>query len=470
MSLKSKLWLLLLSSSLTALLLLIGTSAIIGLLFNQGYTHENLNELGHQLTEQAQRSNANPEQIEGLLTAFKTEHPSIEISWLTEDGQLRYATDGRTADYNMNELMNQFLHMPFNLWEKDREISLLFDWSLENKQQFLMMSLPSNAMQGSQIYIYIQNNAQFIQLLLPVALFILTPYVFALFFFLRWNQRLKKLNLAMKEFDASGSILAIKNNSNDEIGQLTRSFNDMSNRIRSYVNQIQELDDKRKSLTADISHDLRTPLTMIIGYAEALDTQIIKKPEEQKKYTANLLKRAKYMDVLLQKLLEIAQLDTYKHRVRLKKQDVGETMRLIVADYIPVLESRAIEMDIQIPEKPIYTSFDEEMMERSIRNLIENAIQHGGEGKYLGIFLMKTNSHIEISIIDHGPGIAEEKQQLIFERFYRGAEGRVGEGLGLGLSIVQEVANAHQGYVRMQSSPHEKTTFTLFLPKNSNNS
>ncbi|GIQ70793.1 sensor histidine kinase [Xylanibacillus composti] len=464
MNLKSKLWLLLLASSLSSLILLIGIAAVIGLIFNQGYTHHNLSELGNQLSRMMEQIGPDDEQIQQQLAAFRNEHPHIDLTWLSENGELRYATDGRTSDYNMNELMNRFLNMPSNLWENEAEITLIFDWQWEGLQQFLVMSLPSEVMQSSQIFIYIQNSAQFIQLLLPVALFMLTPYVFALFFFLKLNRRLQLLNQAMITFDASGAHEVDENASKDEIGQLTRSFNDMSARIRSNIIRIRELEAKRKLLIADISNDLRTPLTMIIGYAESLDKQIVKSPEEKKKYMTYLLRRATYMDVLLQKLLEIAQLDTYKDRVQLVHQDLGETIRLIAADYIPVVESMSIDMDFHIPEQPLYVSFDQPLIERALRNLIENAIQHGGEGKYLGIFLKKTKNQVHITIADRGPGIELAKQRFIFERFYRGPEGRGGEGLGLGLSIVQEVANAHKGYVRMESRPNEKTKFTLILP------
>ncbi|MCM3761925.1 HAMP domain-containing histidine kinase [Alkalihalobacillus oceani] len=466
MNLRGKLWLLLLSSSLTSLLLLIGIAAVIGWLFNQGYTHQNLNTLGQELARQAQQSEAESGQTADLLEDFQRDHPVIELAWLGADGQLRYATNGRTFDYDINEVMNLFLNMPQYLWEEGEQITLLFDWQTGEEQQFLIMSLPNDAMQGSQIFVYIQDYAQFGQLLLPLALFILTPYVFALIFFLRLNRRLTALNHAMKTFDANDTSLLIETESSDEIGQLTRSFNEMANRIRANVARINELDAKRKSLIADISHDLRTPLTMIIGYAESLDKHLLKNPAEQQKYMTNLLRRAQYMDDLLQKLLEIAQIDKYKQHIRFVRQDLGETIRLIAASYIPIVEAKGIEVDIHIPEEPLYLAYDASLLERAARNLIENAIQYGGDGRYLGIFLRQEEEHVTITVADHGPGIDAEKQKLIFERFYRGAKGRGGEGFGLGLAIVQEVANAHNGYVRITSQPQEETMFTLFLPKN----
>lgn len=170
------------------------------------------------------------------------------------------------------------------------------------------------------------------------------------------------------------------------------------------------------------------------------------------------------MDGLLQRLLEIAQLDTYKERVQFIFQDIGETIRLIAADYIPILETQMIEMDIHIPEQPVYATFDQPLIERAVRNLIENAIRYGKKGKFLGIILKETEDHVHITVVDHGPGIASEKQKLIFDRFYRGAEGRGGEGLGLGLSIVKEVVHAHKGSIAIESVPNVKTAFTISLP------
>lgn len=97
--------------------------------------------------------------------------------------------------------------------------------------------------------------------------------------------------------------------------------------------------------------------------------------------------------------------------------------------------------------------------------MIENAIQYGSEGGYLSLALEEKDHHIKIAVTDHGPGISKEQQAFVFDRFYRGTDGREGEGIGVGLSIVKEVAVAHQGTIELQSEPGRETTFRLILPK-----
>ncbi len=464
MTLRRKLWILILASSITGFILLFGIAALIGSLFNQGYTHESIKQIGEQLLADIE-SSGNPEEITAHFSDFVASHPAFKLYWFDQNGDVNYASDSRQQSFEMDEILSHFSNMPESLWEAEQDSSFVFPWNAGGKPQYLLMVVPSEAMQGSQIFFYVQDNQEFIQLLIPVALFFITPYIFALFFFSRLNRRLKRLNQAMKEFDTEGSMTQIEDHSRDEIGQLNRNFNEMADRIKSNVIQIQELESKRKSLIANISHDLRTPMTMIIGYIETLQSNIVKNEEEKKEYFDIILRRSKYMDQLLEKLLEISQLDTYKSRIRLKELDIGEQLRVIAADYFHVIEAKQIFFDVQITEEPVIVSIDPQLVERAIRNLMENAIQYGGDGKYLGLSLRETTDEIIVAISDYGKGIPEEMQNQIFERFYRGSKARTGDGLGLGLSIVQEVAAAHHGRVEVESIPDQKTCFRFIVPK-----
>lgn len=464
MNLRTKLWLLIVTSTIAGFLLLFGIILIMGALFNKGYTHGSLNQIGTSFTAKAEQLENQPDQVKSLIDRYAKEHPDLRLEWFGHDGTLRYDSDGRTRPYSFDEWSNRFLNMPFSLWESDQTITLVFTWGQTDHSQYLYLSLPSEAMQGNQVYLYIRNNIAMLQLLIPIVLFLVTPYIFALFFFGRINRRLKKLNQAMNQIDAQGSMVALEDRSNDEIGQLTRHFNSMSKRISDQVSQIQEFETKRKTLIANISHDLRTPLTMIQGYAETLHSGMVQGEEEKKSYIEIILRRSRYMDQLLQKLFEISRLDTHKDRIRLEKVNCSEQLRRIAADYVRVLESRGMEFDIQIPERAIYSRIDSHLFERAVRNLIENAIQYGSAGVYLGLALEMNRDQLEIKIIDRGPGIPEEQQRRIFERFYRGSDGREGEGIGIGLSIVKEIAAAHEGSVQLQSIPYEQTAFSLILP------
>src|SRR5690606_21358646 len=167
-----------------------------------------------------------------------------------------------------------------------------------------------------------RNNRDFLALILPFLLFLLTPYIVSFLFVLRMNHRLKKLTNAMKNVDVEKSVITINDPSRDEIGQLTRHFNSMSERISEQVAQIQEFERNKKTLTANLSHDLRTPMTKIQGYAETLHEELDETTEKNKMFVEIILRQSQYMEKLLQKLLEISNLDTRKENIELKPLNI----------------------------------------------------------------------------------------------------------------------------------------------------
>ncbi len=462
MNLRTKLWLLIVASTFTGICLFSIATWVTGELTNHGYTHKELNELGIELTKEA--AQVPPSQVDAIFDRFAMEHPTVQLDWFDQDGSLQYASDGRMHDYDFASIAKRFLNMPANLWEDDRNITLVFDWKQDTRSQFLFMSLPSNAMQNKQFFFYVRDNLTYVQLLIPFVLFLTALYSFALFFFARINRRLGKMNKAMNAVDAQGSAITLEESSKDEIGQLTRHFNRMSKRIREQIGQIQEYETKRKALIANLSHDLRTPMTMIQGYAETLHAGVVQDEEERRKCTEIILLRSHYMDRLLQKLLDISQLDTPSERLRWAKINVSELLRKTAADYVPVLENQEFAFEVHIPEPSLLVWGDPHLIDRAVRNLLDNAMQHGGSARYLCLSLDVRETAYNISITDHGPGVSREQKPLLFERFYRGSKGREGEGLGIGLSIVKEVAEAHHGKVHISSDPLSETTFSMILP------
>lgn len=470
MNLQWKMMLLILASTITGILLLISSSIFVGFFFTDGYTHNDLNRIGNELAGEAelQASDADQEkakdQVESLIKRYRQQHSSIQWEWFSEDGTLQYATSQRSEPYTFDQLMDRFVGMPDKLWGTDEKITLIYKWEWINRPQYLILSVSSQAMQGTQLSLYVKQYWMLVYLFVPLSLFFITPYIFFFFYFTRMNRRLKKINNAMQELDAKGSNFTIHDQGKDEISQLSRHFNHMSDRIQEQVAEIQDHERKRQTLIANLSHDLRTPLTMIHGYAEILHKGMFENEQERQMYNEIILRRAQYMNQLLHKLLEVSQLETHPEQIHLETVNVSEQLRQLAADYIIVLEKHGMSFDMHIPDQPIITLADLHLLDRAVRNLIENAIQYGQSGKYLRLELTTVQNTVEISVTDHGPGIPEEKQEYIFQRFVRGSESREGEGLGIGLAIVQDIATIHNGSVRLSSTLGKGSTFTLVLP------
>ncbi|MFD0958136.1 HAMP domain-containing sensor histidine kinase [Paenibacillus chungangensis] len=487
MNLKTKLWLMVITASFTGLVLFIASIVIMGSLTSRGYTHESLNQIGHQLVEDAGNQALDlkrgevDERIQSLLDLTRDEHPQMSLEWFSKEGTLQYATNQRKEPYAFDEMMERFVGMPNKLWGFDDEaVTLVFHWALDNEPQYLIMSMPSKEMRGTQVFVYVRQSWMLLTLFIPLGIFFITPIIFSLLFFTRINRRLKTLNRAVQEFDARSTRIVLDDRGNDEIIQLNRHLNHMSDRILDQVAQIQDNERKRHTLIANLSHDLRTPLTMIQGYAETLYDGLYQDDKEIRAYSEIVLRRSRYMNKLLQKLLEISRMDMHPARGQLKRTNLSEQLRKLAADYIVILENYGMSFAIEIPEQSIEVMIDPPLMERAVRNLIENALQYGRSGGYMGLSLRKVivadasdrnegrdsqrHYEVEISVTDKGPGIPVEKQEIIFERFIRGSRAREGEGLGIGLSIVKEVAGFHKGSVRLESKPDIHTTFTLVIP------
>jgi signal transduction histidine kinase len=141
-----------------------------------------------------------------------------------------------------------------------------------------------------------------------------------------------------------------------------------------------------------------------------------------------------------------------------------ETLKEILKGSM-ILDGDQILLDVDAPDEDIHLSMDAPLMERALRNLLDNAIRYGKAGRYLGIQLTADEQSVNVIVKDKGKGIPPEHQAHIFERFYRVDSGRKGEGLGIGLAIVKDIALAHQGNVEMSSTPNVETLFRIKLPR-----
>ncbi|MBE1555340.1 HAMP domain-containing sensor histidine kinase [Sporosarcina limicola] len=280
------------------------------------------------------------------------------------------------------------------------------------------------------------------------------------------NKRIRKLNHALNQLNIYGDVIVLEDNAKDEIGQLTKHYNSMAQRIQNQATEIAQFESRRKQLLSNLSHDLRTPLTMILGYAETIRNGLYKDKMELQASAKIILQRSRYMDKLLDQLLDLTKKNVETLTLHLASHNVSEQLRKIVAEYLLFLDGQNYSVPVDIPDTEIEAFIDAELIERVIRNLLDNAVRYGKSGHYLGIILEETQHDIKIGIKDKGKGIELGEQEKIFERFYRADGSRKGEGLGIGLSIVKEIVELHHGSINLTSVPYEQTIFLITLPKN----
>ncbi len=277
--------------------------------------------------------------------------------------------------------------------------------------------------------------------------------------------RLKKAARSIKEGNLEHSITALKN---DEIGQLTQSFEEMRIKLNE-SSAIQKLyEENRKELIAHISHDLKTPITSIKGYIEGIRDGVADTPEKYDRYIQTIYSKSMDLDHLIDELFLYSKLDLGKVPFDFEEID----LKNYLADYLEELsfdlEKKNIKVSFEYNESGYYCVMaDLEKLKRVLGNIVENSVKYMDKEEKELKFLLNGNRHqVEMVVVDNGPGIPEESIPYIFNQFYRAEESRskLTGGSGLGLSIAQMIIEEHHGHIRAESKPNVGTKIIISLP------
>lgn len=220
------------------------------------------------------------------------------------------------------------LSMPQNLWGVDKPVTLTFSINQVDQPYYLLMSLSSDDMKQGQFYFFMRTFKVMSIFMLPLIVAFLFPYLLSLWFFSSMNKRINKLNNAIGQLNLQSKPTLIEDTKKDEIGQLTTHYNAMALRLHNQAKQIKQYDKRRKLLLSNLSHDLRTPLTMILGYAETIRAGLYKDEKELQASAKVMLHRSRYMDKLLDQLLDITQQDEGNLEPCVARHNVSEMMRI----------------------------------------------------------------------------------------------------------------------------------------------
>jgi two-component system OmpR family sensor kinase len=251
---------------------------------------------------------------------------------------------------------------------------------------------------------------------------------------------------------------------NTEVGRLVNTLNMMLGRIEESFAARVDSESKLRRFVADASHELRTPITAIRGFAELHRQGAVTGEEKTKELIGRIENESKRMGSLVEDLLLLARLDQSREMkaepVNLSKlvSDAVESARAAGPNHV---------VDFSNPDEEIYALGDNDRIHQVVANLLANARTHTPAGTKIDVSVIQSEDGVRIRIADNGPGLSEKDQSRIFERFYRADASRVrtdGEGTGLGLSIVDAVMRAHAGQVSVESELGKGAAFTLFFP------
>lgn len=221
-----------------------------------------------------------------------------------------------------------------------------------------------------------------------------------------------------------------------------------------------------KKMISNISHDLKTPLTVITGYLEmvALNKAI---PIDEERKISKAYEKAEELQTLITKFFDLTKIESGDKQVSLEKVNLNEVCKKCMLGFYEILTDNELEISINIPNKNLYAIGNEEILTRILNNLISNAIKYGSEGNIIGLNLTTNDQFIYIEIWDKGKGIQEKEQEKIFERLYtlEDSRNKMYQGSGLGLTITKRLVESIDGKIQLTSEPYDKTTFTIQLKK-----
>lgn len=241
-------------------------------------------------------------------------------------------------------------------------------------------------------------------------------------------------------------------------GQLNRMLADRQRMKADFRKQ--EISSKK--MLSNISHDIKTPLTVILGYLEIMRLHY---PEDET--VGKVEAKAGQVMELINHFFTLAKLEAGDMELKISKIKIGEICRESILSFYDILTKKDFVVDVLIPEKDIFVQGEKEAIDRILSNLISNAVRYGSDGKYLGLLLREDKSYAYIDIVDKGKGIEKAFAANVFERLYtmEDSRNRQIQGNGLGLTIAKNLAKQLGGDIFLDSEPNIKTTFTIKLKK-----
>ena len=249
---------------------------------------------------------------------------------------------------------------------------------------------------------------------------------------------------------------------NELTAPLAYEINEIIVSYESRLSIVRQTEETNRQLMTSLSHDVRTPLTTLIGYLDAAHKGLVT-GKDRDDYIETARRKAHDLKEYIDVLFDWFKLNSDEFALEIQPIEAAELTRNILIDWIPIFEDKQVDYDIDIPEQPVRVRLDMDSYMRILNNLIQNVIAHSHADK-IKIVLSKQGNNMELLLADNGVGIEKEDLKHIFERLYKCDKGRSEKGSGLGLSIVHQLVEKMGGSVTVESVPGKGTEFMLLFP------
>ncbi|MBQ2238578.1 MAG: HAMP domain-containing histidine kinase [Lachnospiraceae bacterium] len=299
--------------------------------------------------------------------------------------------------------------------------------------------------------------------------FVFVIIFFALYYLLisrKMVDGLRSISKSVEQMKEGNFDITLDLDGNDEVSVLARSVLEMSDEIKAMMEKQKRLEQEKDDLITSVAHDLRTPLTSILGYLDLILYNQEISMEEKVKYLTIVNKKSLQLKKLIEELFDYTKYSKNQMIPKKIKLDITKFMEQIVEEFYPSFYENHIEVCTNFPTKSIFIDADGDLLARAIGNILNNAVKYGADGKQIIITMKEVKSQIKISIINFGQIIPKEDIDKIFDRFFRVEQSRSEKtgGTGLGLAIAKSIFELHEASVEVTSG-EEGTEFLITFLK-----
>ncbi|MFS0556559.1 sensor histidine kinase [Brevibacillus sp. 179-C9.3 HS] len=306
----------------------------------------------------------------------------------------------------------------------------------------------------------------YLHLLITFLLF----FVCTLLLFRHWqiNRQVAKVSARLEEIRQGDINQRIRiPTTRKSMNQLGASINRLIGDFQQNIEKLHLLESERKKMIAHLSHDLRTPLTAILGYVEMMQHDQTLAEATREKYLQIISAKGMKLETLISHFFELAKLETDDTPLPLAKVDMIDKIQEALLSFYHSFQRLQITPQLHYPEHPVFVLGHAQSMERILNNLLSNSLRYGASGGVIGVHVREEKDTVWVDVWDQGRGISEEEMPHIFERLYTGQAARnaTQQGNGLGLPIVKKLVEKQNGTIVVTSVKNEKTTFSFSLSK-----
>lgn len=313
--------------------------------------------------------------------------------------------------------------------------------------------------------------------------FMLSLIIFLMIFFDLMNITLKYISVlsdTIQEVTAGDYDVEVPIKYDDELGLLAANINALTKTLKDKEKESEILKEnerlafdaernaekQKNDLITNVAHDLRTPLTTIVGYLELIKNNDRLDKEDIQKYSTIAYEKSKRLQSMMDDLFELTSLDQANIKVHMTTINISELILQIVDEFYPTFQEHQLRPILELSQQNLFIKGDGQLLARVFDNLLSNAVKYGQDGNKIKIQVLNDDQYITIKIMNYGDPIPQEDLPYIFNRFYRTDSSRSSStgGTGLGLAIAKNIVQIHNGQI-FATSHKEKTTFVVILNK-----